>query len=107
MRATARAAAVAGLGRGRTGRDDDVDLVVVRDDAEVVLVAERADALEDGLARVLDLVAVHGARAVEDEAQADGQAARPRRGIGGLDLGAHEAAASLTGSQQQAVGPQA
>ena len=86
------------LGGGRTGRDDDVNLVVVRDDGEAVLVAQRADALEHGLARVLDLVAVHGARAVEDEREVDGQAARPRRGIGRLDLGAYEAAASFAGS---------
>jgi hypothetical protein len=44
-----------------------------------------------------DLLAAHGARAVEDEGEVDGEAARPVRRLGRLDLREQEAATSRPG----------
>ena len=95
---------LARLRRRERGGDDDVDAVVVRHDGEAVLRPERSKALEDGLARVHDLLAAHGAGAVEDEGEVDGKAPRLGRGLGRLDLDAQEAAAAGSGADQLAVG---
>ena len=92
------------LGRGERRRDDDVDVIVVGHDGEAVLGPQRADALDRGLAGLLDLVAGHGAGAVEDEREVDGDAVLPRRGLGRGQLDSDEAAAARLGPDQSAVG---
>ena len=91
-------------GRGLRRGNDRVDPIVVGDDGEPVIVAQRADPLQDRLAGVPDLVAVHRAGAVEDEGEVDGKAAGPQRSLGRQDLGAHEAVAPGPDPDQLAVG---
>ena len=72
-----------GPGRRRRQRAGDERLhdVVVDDDGEAVVRRESADGLLDGLRREADLLAVHGARAVEHEGQVDRRAAAAAMGL--------------------------
>ena len=92
------------LGRRQARRDDDVHVVVERDDGEAVLGAQRPDALDRGLARLADLVARHRPGAVDDEGEVDGDPSGAARGLGGRDLDPDEAAAARGRPDQAAVG---
>ena len=65
----------------RVDADDDVDLVVVDDHGEPVVSLEPADRLLDCLLRQGDLLAGHGARAVEHERQVDRRSLARRRSL--------------------------
>ena len=85
--------------------DDDLDLVVVGDDAEAVLGLEPVDRLDDRLLGEPELVlAAHRARAVEDEREVDGRATPGRvRGDGGRDdVDEQEALAAGVGADERA-----
>ena len=86
---------------------DDVDLVVVDDDAEAVLRVEPGERLVDGLLGEVELAAaLHRARPVEHEREVHGRpTARRVAGDGRrLELDEDEALGAAAGADQGAVG---
>ena len=92
------------LPRGFGARDDDLHVLVVRHDGKAVPFAQRPDADQDGVLGAGELLAVHRARAVDDEGEVDGKAPLSRLGLGCPDSYGQVAGAEAIAADERAVG---